>query len=208
MKTVIPLLFLSISVVFGAIHKTFTYKHIDEIRHLISDLDLINVGQDTLANVKVSDNVGGDGQHGRDDHGFHDGYVGIDSNRKLKYVTWFNSNRVNQFPARILVSLDTEENERGYDITAINVFSGWPRGRHSNQSLLIEYKTVDKNEWQRVEIDKYPFDALASTPYQLNRISGDENLVCNVKTLRFTFFNVKGHLLIQEIDVFGKPSTL
>ncbi len=177
-----------------------TYQDVSEITALISDSDLANLGQATLAGSSVSANQRPEIP---EEVSFIDG-AGSESD--FECITWFHDDK-GQLPAKVTLNLDVSVNRSGYDISKITSFAGWRGGEQADQIMTVEYSVVGREGWTQLGSGAFSYTAPGPRQYSRIVLSDDASdyLATGVDALRFSYADSGNHLLLQEIDVEGVP---
>jgi hypothetical protein len=170
----------------------------------LSDSDLINAGQASLASATVS--------------ATNFGPNGINNGSALAGETTTNTYLAapGNFPATAIYHLDVSVNTAGYDITSIQSFMGWQSNSaaHANQTYTVAVSYVGSADFTDLATVSYqPFGTANSSDHEshvlINRSAGA--LAMGVDGIRFTFTSpvvggTSPGTVVREIDVHGVPS--
>ena len=111
-----------------------TYTDIAQLP--VSNTDLVNLGQVTLASFDVSANQGA---NQTPDNGPVDGAT---SDTDWESFTWFLDSK-GQFPATVTLNLDVTASPSGYDISEISSLAGFSgTAAQGKQVVMVEYSVV------------------------------------------------------------------
>ncbi|MEQ1828577.1 MAG: LamG-like jellyroll fold domain-containing protein, partial [Pirellula sp.] len=105
-------------------------------------------------------------------------------------------------------NLDLATNPNGYDITAINTYTGWKDPGRDDQNYIVLVSTV-LNPTVFVNLSTINFVPAANTPSASSVSIGGGVLASSVAAVRFQFINPEnGYVGYRELDVIGTPTAI
>ncbi len=103
-------------------------------------------------------------------------------------------------------NLDLATNPNGYDITAINTYTGWKDPGRDDQNYIVRISTV-QNPTLFVNLSTINFAPTANSPSASGVSIGGGVLATSVAAVQFQFISPEnGYVGYRELDVIGTPT--